>query len=417
MLTRRLDKAWVAQRNSTAIDSVMRFAEEGLVLGAGTIVAKSAGELRRISIDPAEPRLRALLAATHLRSPTVGSLAHLRKAAQRWSEGQDALAATHLALSGLERLQRPELDAYRLFLADAFMKAGLEPSAIIAAIEAGDVALDQVQKYSPDQPRVPAGSGRTSGEWTSTGDGSASVPQRPQVNPSTVTEAALPLLGSVQACEEAESDCVKAAINASRNDAANDNSRFLDLKNCSDAGTWCDRLSWVVEDLPLPLRAGVRFPHGGVVLIDKGQPDRYLPPLFGRPPPIKRTSDQPTVLGEELLKSTQDGNLSAEDYSCPPWTPTLAETISHGRNGFSARLKPIALLSSYVKGSIAVATCSQSEHWGKIVRAKIVYERQRSPAAALVTCWSQPGSDLNVDLKLECCCAPNDRLQATAAVR
>jgi hypothetical protein len=37
----------------------MRFAGKGLILGAGTVLAKSAGELRHISIDLAEPRLRA----------------------------------------------------------------------------------------------------------------------------------------------------------------------------------------------------------------------------------------------------------------------------------------------------------------------------------------------------------------------
>lgn len=416
MLSEQLNKAWVAQRNSTAMDVTMRFATEGLVLGVGTVLAKSAGGARRISIDPREPRFRALLVAAHLRSPTAESLAHLRKAAQRWSDGQDGLAAMHLALSGLDRLARPELDAYRLFLADGLLRAGLKSSALIAAIEAGDAALGGVQKYSPDQPRVPAGSGRTSGEWTSTDDLSPSAPRQPEVNPSTVTEVALPPQGSVDACEEAERDCVKAAIYASRNDAANDNSRFLDLKNCSDAGTWCDRMSWVIEDLPLPMGGGVRFPHGGIVLIDKGQPDRYLPPLFGRPPPIRRSAGDPPVVPEVLSKSAEGSVLNAEDYSCPAWTPTGDETIS-GPVGFGARLKPINLLASYVNGTISERTCSQSKQWGKVVRAKITYERQRSPASALVTCWSQPGSDLNIDLKLECCCEPTDTFPMSAAAR
>lgn len=37
MLAERLNKAWAARRGSSAIDVVMRFADEGLVLGAGTV--------------------------------------------------------------------------------------------------------------------------------------------------------------------------------------------------------------------------------------------------------------------------------------------------------------------------------------------------------------------------------------------
>ena len=64
--------------------------------------------------------------------------------------------------------------------------------------------------------------------------------------------------------------------------------RFIDNTHCKNASDRCDELSWIVEDLWGVRSASVRFPHGGIVLIDKGQRDRYLPPLFGRPPPIRR---------------------------------------------------------------------------------------------------------------------------------
>ena len=56
MLADRLSKAWDARRRSTAIDPVMRFSDEGLVLGAGTVLAKSdeSGE-GAIALDPSEP--------------------------------------------------------------------------------------------------------------------------------------------------------------------------------------------------------------------------------------------------------------------------------------------------------------------------------------------------------------------------
>jgi hypothetical protein len=313
-----LNKAWKAHRASAAIDPVMRFTDRGLVLGAGTVLAKSGADSRGVSVDVDASRLRALLAAAHLRALTSEALAHLRKAAERWSEGQESLAAMHLALSGVSRLERPEEAANRLFLADGLLRAGFEPGAIVASIEAGDTTFHHLRKtYNPDQPRVPAGSGATSGEWTSGDGGSSSSgspdtagsadaesapdsgsgrirPQEaiysgPGVNQSTVTQAMLPPQGSIYACEEAESDCHAAANYAARNDAANDNSRFIDNENCKAAGFWCDTLSWMIEDIPFFDRGGVRFPHGGVVLIDKGKLDRYLPPLFGRPPPIRRS--------------------------------------------------------------------------------------------------------------------------------
>jgi hypothetical protein len=140
MLADQLAKAWRERRGSVAIDAAMRFSDEGLVLGAGTVLAPTGDSGRDVSIEPAEPRLRALLAAAHRRPPAAGALAHLRKAAQRWNEGADVLAAMHLALSGLGRLERPRADAHRLFLADGLLKSGLEAGAIIAAIEAGGAA-------------------------------------------------------------------------------------------------------------------------------------------------------------------------------------------------------------------------------------------------------------------------------------
>ena len=91
------------------------------MLGAGTILAASGKSGRDVSIGSRERRLGALLSAAHQRRPTAGALVHLRKAAERWNQGQDALAAMHLALSRLDRLEHPEADAHRLFLADGLL--------------------------------------------------------------------------------------------------------------------------------------------------------------------------------------------------------------------------------------------------------------------------------------------------------
>jgi hypothetical protein len=55
--------------------------------------------------------------------------------------------------------------AYRLSLAAELIDAGVAPREL--AQELGFDPPAGLVKYDPDQPRVPAGSGRESGEWTS----------------------------------------------------------------------------------------------------------------------------------------------------------------------------------------------------------------------------------------------------------
>jgi hypothetical protein len=177
LLKECLAKSWGERLASAPIDEVMRFSEAGLLLGAGTVLAPSIGR-GEVRLEGREPRLLALLAAAHRRAPAAGSLTHLRKAAQRWNEGEADLAAIHLALSGVSRLGKPRADAQRLFLADGLLEAGLAASAIFDALGLGSSNAKALSKYSPNQPRVPAGSGRASGEWTSAGT-AAPVEGRP----------------------------------------------------------------------------------------------------------------------------------------------------------------------------------------------------------------------------------------------
>ena len=160
------DEGRRADQISGAIDLAMRFSDAGLVLGAETILAPAGASARDIAVDVTDPRLLALLAAAHLRRPAPIDLAHIGKAADRWRTGDDALAAMHLALSRLNRLAHPVADARRLFLANGLLEAGFRADAIIKALDLDATSSGQVAKYSPDQPRVPAGSGGTSGEWT-----------------------------------------------------------------------------------------------------------------------------------------------------------------------------------------------------------------------------------------------------------
>jgi hypothetical protein len=427
MVEDELSKAWAARRAVTPIDAVMRFSDEGLVLGAGTVLTKSSDPGREFLDDPWELRLQALLAVAHLRRPTVESLAHLRGAVRRWSEGHHALASMHLSLSRVDRLMRPEADAHRLFLADGMLNAGFEANAIIDAIEAGIPDLIGFRKYDPDQPRVPAGSGRASGQWTSSsGDAAAGAdtrseadaslgimnppttaganaqplvdPTQSEVNPNTITHVADPEYETMFASRIAHAKCVDAAVEASAHDAANDNfPRNLDLTNCRNAFAASVAMSVFMQVQPLPLGGGVRFPHGGVVKIDKGRIDRYVPPRYGYLSPLLRRHPEFERASSSLEAESMDG------YSFPPWKPAPGEVVQSSPAGFGPGEQVVAAFCSRINGTLIEKTRSVSKQWGKIVRAKIALEHQESPTTALLTCWARTNSDVRFDLAFDCC--------------
>jgi hypothetical protein len=176
LLAERLEKAWCDLKALVPIDPVIRLADEGLVLGAGTILARASRAWRNDRIgDPA--RLAALLSAAYSRPTSTTTLNHVRRAAEQWDKGDRAPALVHLSLSGLERLDDPESAAKRLFLADCLIEAGLEPETILRVLAGGRDSAGLERRYNPGQPRVPAGSGRVSGQWTSGGAAQAADAQ------------------------------------------------------------------------------------------------------------------------------------------------------------------------------------------------------------------------------------------------
>jgi hypothetical protein len=86
--------------------------------------------------------------------------------AKHWHGGDKSLASIHLAQIGLPDIG--EDAAYRLALAAELIQAGMAPREL--AEELGLEPPAGLLKYDPNQPRVPAGSGRESGQWTSSGD-------------------------------------------------------------------------------------------------------------------------------------------------------------------------------------------------------------------------------------------------------
>ncbi|MGH6839445.1 MAG: hypothetical protein ACREDT_11720 [Methylocella sp.] len=111
----------------------------------------------------------ALLATAYGKPVAPHVVARLRRAAELWDEDEKALAHIHLAHANLPPCGEDE--TRRLFLAEECLSEGITPAELMKA-QGYVSALLAFIKYNPDQPRVPPGSGRESGEWTS-GDGGA----------------------------------------------------------------------------------------------------------------------------------------------------------------------------------------------------------------------------------------------------
>ena len=134
---------------------------EGLFFGRGTMLARCVlkpGD-RSICAEDGE-RIVALLAAVSGRRAETAAIKFVARAAAQWRAGDAAMAQIELAFARLPRLEI-DADAYRLFIADAVLASGVAPERLLRAL-----GFDRgVLKYVSSQPRVPAGSGRASGQW------------------------------------------------------------------------------------------------------------------------------------------------------------------------------------------------------------------------------------------------------------
>lgn len=158
--------AWQARLRSAPIAPALTLTAEGIVLGAGTVLVAATAPRQLGSLQGQESCVLALLAAAYGKSIAPSALGNVERAAKAWREGDDCLAHIHLAHTGLHPLHDIRAAAHRLFLADGALRAGASSRDVLKALHVDARYIDAVEKYSPDQPRVPKGSGRTSGEWT-----------------------------------------------------------------------------------------------------------------------------------------------------------------------------------------------------------------------------------------------------------
>lgn len=167
MLEEQLRDAWQKQARNVPIQSVLHFTPEGLALGAGTILIPADGNRRLKKLKGQEARILALLSSAYGKTISPAVLGNIERAAKSWCEGDECLAYIHLAHAGLSEPRDPYKSARSLFMADTLMKAGASPRAILKTLRCDATYIDAVEKYYNSlEPRVPAGSGRISGQWT-----------------------------------------------------------------------------------------------------------------------------------------------------------------------------------------------------------------------------------------------------------
>lgn len=150
-----------------ALSPSIEIGDRGLVVGAGSLLVRMTREgvgAPRLALDVDGERCLALLSIASREPVHTDMLRHVEAASDHWQQGDKALANLRLVFAGLPRLADPA-DAYRLRLAEHLLDEGLPPRTLLKELGLDPWALDLV-KYAPDQPRVPAGSGRESGRWT-----------------------------------------------------------------------------------------------------------------------------------------------------------------------------------------------------------------------------------------------------------
>ena len=153
----------------------LAFADSGLTLGAGAIIAKMAIDARGrpagLALKGEEDAILVRFAAAFGKAASPHVIGNIARASEQWSRGDKCLAYIHLAHAGLPEID--EAGAYRLALCEQALSLGATPRAIYKALDLEPPP--PFGKFNADQPRVSAGNGRASGRWTSGAGGADDV--------------------------------------------------------------------------------------------------------------------------------------------------------------------------------------------------------------------------------------------------
>ncbi len=205
-----LHESYDGRRRRSTFHATPTIGDAALILGRGSLLARNDPGARHGVREGDADRLTVLLAAAygHAVSPLVPHFA--KRASQRWRRGEVALAHIELAFARLPRLATEE-GAFRLFLAEALLDDGRAPQNLARhlGLPLARPPAHSLVKYDPDQPRVPAGSGRASGRW-----GSAEA--EPSDTPTARTADALPVAARSLLVDASPSIVRALAVFASR---------------------------------------------------------------------------------------------------------------------------------------------------------------------------------------------------------
>jgi hypothetical protein len=150
---------WAERTRTHKIHAALEITGEGLVIGAGTLLAKAKADRNgraRLRLDD-EPRAMALLATGYERPIGVHVVAKLRRACELWSEGEKALAHIHLAFAALPPCTPDE--GLRIFAAGRLIEKGVAPIELMKAQGFEPLAL----AYNEAEPRDKGGRWTTGG--------------------------------------------------------------------------------------------------------------------------------------------------------------------------------------------------------------------------------------------------------------
>ena len=132
-----LERKWSLKSRTNAIRRRLEITSEGLLLGAGTCLAKmihGEGGAPVLALKGQGSRIIALLSVAYQGGIPVSIMDTLRKASDLWSRGEKALAHLQLSFSRLPLLETNE-QAFRLFAANELLETGLSPRRLMKALD------------------------------------------------------------------------------------------------------------------------------------------------------------------------------------------------------------------------------------------------------------------------------------------
>lgn len=108
--------------------------EAGLMLGAGTVLAKRLGSVIDLESDEARARIFALLTAAYGPAIQLSVLGHVERAANAERKGKHVLAAIHLAHAGPPPIGDDGDACHRLFFFERLIDEGTAPATVLSAL-------------------------------------------------------------------------------------------------------------------------------------------------------------------------------------------------------------------------------------------------------------------------------------------